>query len=426
MSDSHPPTRPEITDRLPDPEQPLFPVGPTGADFDRLPLSLRRWSASTLWRRIRMPYRTAKRSRRNARRIAPFAKADLTAPPTPGAALILTNLGGKMGLSRGALYDIQQHILPHHTDVTYIDIGKAGAACLPEGWDPGKRFTHVYLHGMPILFTRVWSLIDPAQIRDAWRIGIWVWETDNFPPTFRHALSFVHEIWSPSAFAADAFRKGAGPGISVSVKRHGVAVDPSLPALPRARFGVAPDAFLGVAIMDLHSCPHRKNPWAHVEAWQKAFGGNPAATLLIKLRSSDRTAIVLRELREMIGDAPNVRIVDDWFTAEEISGFQKMADVYLSLHRSEGYGLNIHECLLHGVPVVATHWSANVEYGPDYPHYHPVPATLVPYRGDWLLHYPGEAFRWAEPDTDEAARILRRIARGASTHSCADGARVAV
>ena len=91
------------------------------------------------------------------------------------------------------------------------------------------------------------------------------------------------------------------------------------------------------------------------------------------------------------------------------AGLQSGADVYLSLHRAEGYGLNIHECLEYGIPVVATNFSANAEYGPEYENYHPIPYRMTPYR-DWTAHYADRGFEWAEADIDVAYLSLRRIA----------------
>jgi hypothetical protein len=93
---------------------------------------------------------------------------------------------------------------------------------------------------------------------------------------------------------------------------------------------------------------------------------------------------------------------------DEITGFQRLSDVYLSLHAAEGFGLNIFEILSQGIPVVSTDWSANAEFGPRFPNYHGVAFELRPYR-DWLNHYPGASFRWAWPDIDDAARKIRAI-----------------
>ncbi|MEM9099854.1 MAG: glycosyltransferase [Pseudomonadota bacterium] len=161
--------------------------------------------------------------------------------------------------------------------------------------------------------------------------------------------------------------------------------------------------------MDIQSCPERKNPWAHIRAWQAAFGDDPSKVLLMKIRAGKRTKVVLKELREMIGKARNIQILTQDFSAEEIERFQRMGDVFLSLHRSEGYGLVIHEMLMHGIPVLATDWSANHEFGPNYPNYFGVSYDLIPY-SDWMHHYPGPSFKWADPSIQHAAGLLRDIA----------------
>ena len=72
----------------------------------------------------------------------------------------------------------------------------------------------------------------------------------------------------------------------------------------------------------------------------------PSKILVMKLRVGKRTRIVLDELRELIGGAKNVRILTANLSNEEIAALHHAADVYISLHRSEGFGLNIYELLL--------------------------------------------------------------------------------
>ena len=174
----------------------------------------------------------------------------------------------------------------------------------------------------------------------------------------------------------------------------------------RARLGVAPDAFMGLAVMDIRSCPERKNPWAHVRAWLACYGDDPKHVLVMKLRVGKRTRVVVDELGELIGRATNIRLVTEELGDAEIAALHHAADLYLSLHRSEGFGLNIYEALLLGKIVVATHWSANAEYGPRFANYIGVPFRMTPYR-DWTGHYADSDFEWAEADEIASAGALR-------------------
>jgi glycosyltransferase involved in cell wall biosynthesis len=245
----------------------------------------------------------------------------------------------------------------------------------------------------------------PDWFKDAYRIGLWVWELDQFPADWRFALDIVHEIWTPSTFSAKALRNGTD--LPIKVVPHHVHVPTAAP-LPRSRFNVRDDQFLGVSIMDLSTCPDRKNPLAHVRAWKQAFGRDDSAYLLMKVRFRKKTRFARNALMQEIGDSKNIGLVEEIFTDEDMVRFQKMADVYLSLHRAEGYGLNIHEMLAMGTPAVATGWSGNMDFMPQYANAHAVPYTLVPYR-DRTYAYDGDNLVWAEADIAAAAQALRDV-----------------
>lgn len=242
----------------------------------------------------------------------------------------------------------------------------------------------------------------PAGFKDGYRIGLWVTEFDVFPPDWLFALEIVHEIWTPSQFSAKAIR--AVTHLPVKVVPHAVRVEEG-PALPRARFGVREDQYLGMAIMDLGTCPDRKNPLAHIAAWRQAFGNDAGTHLLMKVRFGRHTGFARKALEAALEGVANITLVEETFADEEMGAFQRMADVYLSLHRAEGYGLNIHEMLERGKPVIATGYSGNMEFMGRYPHAHAVPYRLVPYK-DRTGHYHGKGLRWAEADIQDAATAL--------------------
>ncbi|MGJ7579511.1 glycosyltransferase [Variovorax sp. RHLX14] len=341
-------------------------------------------------------------------------------PATPlldeeqGCIVAVGDFGGKTGLCRAASYEAAKLRL-RHPGLILLSLSPTKAGELPvTGRNLSQPVSRLYLLCQPNRYRRALRLFRPDQIAGAHRTGLWAWENAVFPGSWRFALRIVDEIWTPSAFSQAAI--SAASSLPVVVVPHHVEVDLTIPAMRRTKFDVPADAFLGIAIMDIKACPERKNPWAHVEAWQKAFGTSASHVLLIKMRCSKSTRIVEKELREMIGTAGNIRLIRMDFSDAEQVAFQRMADVYLSLHRAEAYGLNIREFLEMRIPVVATHWSANTEYGPAFPHYHGVRADLIPYR-DWMRHYPDGNFSWADADTDHAARMLREVASEKSVQS---------
>jgi glycosyltransferase involved in cell wall biosynthesis len=401
---------PASPDPDPDPDPDPGPgAGEPEAPFRRWPRVRRRWSFSALWRRVRLPVRRRRWMRENAAAVLPYLKA--AEPRAEGVAVAVGDFSGENGLSRAALYELER-LRREHGTVEAIDIGPAHAP----GWRAvardGPPVGTLYLLSAPDTYARVLPMLPPARIAEARRVGLWVWETPVLCEDWRFAFGVVHEIWTPSDYSRKAIEgaiEGTGTGIPVTLRPHAVEAPHGLRPFERASLGIPPRAFLGLAIMDLRSCPARKNPWAHVAAWRAAFGADPERVLVMKIRVSKRTACVREELREMIGAAGNVILLEEHMEPDAFAGLQEAADVYLSLHRAEGYGLNIREMLELGTPVVATDWSANAEYGPAYPSYRPVPFRLAPYR-DWTRHYPDAGFLWAEADIAAAAAELRRIA----------------
>lgn len=341
---------------------------------------------------------------RNRTRLAETYKKSLRAKPTSGLALVLGDFSGLTGISRGAIYDLSR-IRERHTVVKAVDISAnlSGKTAIAEIFE---RVENVYLLCQPDVCEHVLGLVAPEAMKDAYRVGRWVWETSNLPRGWSFARELVHEVWAPSDFCGSVFARDLR--LPVRVVPHAVTPPPPATKDMRARLHIAPDAFVGLAIMDIRSCPERKNPWAHVLAWLTAFGSDENAVLIMKVNVSKRTSIVLEELKELIGDSANVKFITDRLSDDELASLQQCCDVFLSLHRAEGYGLNIHEALLSGKPTIATDWSANSEYGPAFSNYRGIRYRLVPYR-DWTNHYESGNFSWADADIAHAAAELRIV-----------------
>ena len=364
--------------------------------------TLRRWSLKHIWYRARLPIRRRRWAAANLERTQAFAK-DPAARPTAGPAIAFGEFSGAHGLGRAAAYDLPA-LRARHAAVTAIDIGPYLEGAPRRPLDLAGPFDNVYFLCQPDTYGMICELLRPSDVAAAYRVGDWVWETPRFPEAWRFAARLVHEIWTPSEYCAATFR--AALDLPVRVVPYAVTAPPDPGLDMRARLGVPRGAFMGLAVMDIRSCPERKNPWAHVRAWQAAFGDDANAVLVIKLRVSKRTRVVLDELRELIGRATNIRLIADEMSDDEIAALHHAADLYLSLHRAEGFGLNIYEALLLGKPVVATHWSANAEYGPRFPNYVGVPARMTRYR-DWLGHYADGGFEWGEASWVRATDALQ-------------------
>lgn len=257
---------------------------------------------------------------------------------------------------------------------------------------PGSAY--VFHAGGPQTASLIGSVL--PHVAKAHRIAYWAWELPD-PPDWADCDRNVSEIWTPSAFSrASLACLSAKP---IHVVPHYIRARP----MRRRRLD---EPFTVLAMADSRSSLSRKNPEGALRAFRAAFGNSRVARLVLKLSGRDEE---IRGLEASFGDllaGTNVKIVRGYLDAAEISALYQNADVLLSLHRAEGFGLPMMEAMAHGVPVVATGWSGNLTFM-SAADSHLVPYTLVPVN-DASAIYKGSI--WAEPDLDEAANMLRRLA----------------
>jgi glycosyltransferase involved in cell wall biosynthesis len=234
-------------------------------------------------------------------------------------------------------------------------------------------------------------------------IGYWAWEMPEVPPEWRPAAACVDQIWVPSRFTAAALDPLA-PGRIKIVPPPLSVVPPVASAASRTDFGLPKDAIVVLVSFNLASSFARKNPFAAVAAFRGAFGDRPDRILVLKVGHPEHAPADFARLTQM-AQAPNIRIDSRTLPPDDRHALTACADIVLSLHRGEGFGLVMAEAMLLGKPVIATGWSGNTDFM-DSTNAALVPYRLAPARDDRSV-YRG---LWAEPDVAEAATLLRTLA----------------
>ncbi|MBR2823425.1 MAG: glycosyltransferase family 4 protein [Clostridia bacterium] len=269
---------------------------------------------------------------------------------------------------------------------------------LSRGGKYAVNLIHVNAPSMEGAFTAF-----PRRLFDNhYNIGVWLWELETLPASWREALPFVDELWVPSRFIAGAVQKETDK--PVTVIPYGIET-PTAPC-GRADFGFPEGTFLALAMYDSYSYASRKNPEGAIAAFEQAFGGRAEDAALV-LKVANGKPEELRALRERL-DRSGIRyfLVTERLEKPKLNAMIACCDVFMSLHRSEGFGLVVAEAMNLAVPVIATGWSANAEFMPPECTCR-VGYTMVPV-GD-AYQAEGEPQVWAEPDVAEAARFLRRL-----------------
>ena len=99
-------------------------------------------------------------------------------------------------------------------------------------------------------------------------------------------------------------------------------------------------------------------------------------------------------------------IITSYLTKVQVNSLIAACDVFISLHRAEGFGLVPAEAMYLGKPVIATNWSANTEF------MNSEIACMVSYDFIELKQDAGpykKSTIWADPDISEAAEYIYKL-----------------
>lgn len=316
---------------------------------------------------------------------------------------------GQFGLAEGArLY--ARALLAEGYPVAIHNI----AIDMPHGMDDSSLDAHIgdeTPYGVNLIFVNpdyldeAIAIIGRQRLGDRYLIACWFWELEVFPEAWLPALSLVDEVMVATCFIEKAVRRVTDKPVWHVPLPVGEAIDSGL---MRADFGLDEDAFIFLSSFDFNSFMTRKNPIAVMKAFQMAFAdGRPDVRLLIKASNGHRHPTKLQELLAAASTDRRIIIRDEVIDRSNVQALQRCADAYVSLHRAEGFGLGLAECMRLGKPVIATAWSGNMDFMTaensclvDY--------ELVPVGEGEYLHHANQ--RWAEPDVAHAAEQMRRVA----------------
>lgn len=257
---------------------------------------------------------------------------------------------------------------------------------------------HINPDEMKLLYTRM----DAEAWKKRYNIAFWLWELEEIPESWKTYFPLLDEIWTPSEFISRSLRKVTN--LPVTTIPYCVKA-PTDNQYTRTYFKLPEDKFLFLAMYDSNSTRERKNPMGVIRAFKKAFSPDDKNVGLV-LKVNNAREEDMEILKGMLKDYDNIYYVTEIMSKVEVNSLIKAADVFVSLHRAEGFGLVMAEAMLNSTPVIATNWSSNTEFMNENV------ACMVDYKFTKLEKdcppYKKGAV-WAEPDVAKAAVFMKRL-----------------
>jgi glycosyltransferase involved in cell wall biosynthesis len=236
-----------------------------------------------------------------------------------------------------------------------------------------------------------------------YNIGYWHWELQRFPEAWRDRFQHLDEIWVGSHFVQNTLAHVSPiPVITMGVGVH----EPPDSDVTREMLRLPEDKFIFLFVFDMLSFIERKNPFGLIEAYRRAFGpGFHDTSLVIKVTKLDQFPEYRDPLERAVASVSG-NLMDGYLERSELDGLFNVCDAYVSLHRSEGFGLTIAEAMGLGKPAIATAYSGNADFM-NVTNSYPVEYHLVELEQDYGPYREGNM--WADPDLDHAAAQMRRV-----------------
>lgn len=248
------------------------------------------------------------------------------------------------------------------------------------------------------------SQVPATMLGDRYVVAQWYWELQQLPDEWIKEFEFVDEVWAGSQFIADAVsRRSPSPVVRIPP----VVLLSEGAGLSRDALGLPADRYLFLAMFDTNSVLQRKNPLGVLRAFKTAFPTTDKSGLVMKFNNPDYRQPLLESVREEIAGRDDIVLIDRIMPRSEVTSLIEACDCFVSLHRSEGFGLGPAEAMSLAKPAIVTNWSGSVDYmtadnsiAIDY--------ELVKLGQDYGPYKAHQV--WAEPDVEQAAHWMKKLA----------------
>ncbi len=227
------------------------------------------------------------------------------------------------------------------------------------------------------------------------------WELPAYPKVWALHLGKFDEVWALSEFIQESL---AVSGVRSHLVGQAIEFEAG-PCLPRRYFGIRESAFVMLHFFDLSSYASRKNPEAVLRLFDLLRMDDPYADLqlVLKVKNGERAA---EEWAAGVADDPQIKVIATPLDTLGVKSLINACDVFVSLHRSEGFGRGLGEAMGLGRLALGTGWSGNVDFMTTQNSLM-VGHELVKLKKDAYPHWRGQS--WANADVAHARALLQPL-----------------
>lgn len=239
-------------------------------------------------------------------------------------------------------------------------------------------------------------------VEGKYRVGYTMLETTGIPREWVEQCNRLDELWVPSPFNEWTFRR-SGVTAPIRVMPLGLVdtdyFNPGIRGIPVA--GV-------YTFLSIFEWGERKSPETLLRAFNRAFRATEPVALICRFSNNDPGVNPEAIIRSLNLDPAGGRVVlsqNEPVPYYQMGQIYRSADCFVLPTRGEGWGMPILEAMACGLPVIASYWSAQQLFLTDSNAY-PLQVRLVDAEAK-CPYYNG--FKWAAPDEDELARLMRHV-----------------
>lgn len=248
-------------------------------------------------------------------------------------------------------------------------------------------------------------------------IGYTVWETSRLPLQWVESINdSVDEVWCPSIYNKLVFLN-SGVNIPINVFPH-VFLRKELPKkelviikLHTGQNVIANDEYY--TFYSISELNVRKGVEDLINTFCQTFTKRDKVRLILKVHyknyDEQNKKFCLTKLNEIISkykNPPLIQFLINNLTDREILALHSIGDCYVSLTKSEGFGLTIFEAFNYGKKIIATGYSGHMDFlGNTY-------GGLVEYRlgklsgmNEFSKYYTDDQ-EWAYPNLEHAGELM--------------------